>query len=247
MSNLIDLVDISIKFDGVYRLNSVNLSIKKGEFLIIAGCNGSGKTLLTKHINGLYPIKKGTLFFKGKDCFKQEKLMKKRVGIVFQNPDNQIVGLTVKDDIEFGPKNLGFIGENLTKTVNSALKTVEIEHLKHRNPHTLSGGEKKRVTIAGVLAMSPELIIFDEPFIGLDYPGVISVTKSIRKLIEMGETIVIITHDLEKILAYANRVVVMSEGSITDSGTPAKIIDNVEKWGIRRPIQKTIEDMTWLK
>lgn len=246
MNKLLEVKGITKSFDGVIRLNSISFSIFSGDFLIIAGSNGSGKTLLMKHLNGLYPIKKNRLFFNGEDCYKKENLMKKRIGLIFQNPDNQIVGLTVKSDIAFGPKNLGWSKDKIEETVNNALKHMDIIHLKDRNPHTLSGGEKKKVTIAGVLSMKPDIIVFDEPFIGLDYPGVISVTKSLIKLKEAGFTVIIISHDLEKITAYGNRMIIMSEGEIKLDGKPEDIIDKVENYGIRRPIQKSVEDMTWL-
>ncbi len=243
---LLETVGINKTFDGRLCLDSVSIYIYNGDFLVIAGCNGSGKTLLMKHLNGLYPIKKETLFFNGEDCFKKEKLMKKRVGIVFQNPDTQIIGLTVHDDISFGARNLGYSKSKTTKLVDDALNKMDITHLKDRNPHTLSGGEKKRVTIAGVLVMSPDIIVFDEPFIGLDYPGVLNVTESLIKLKDSGETIVIITHDLEKILKYSNRVIIMNSGKVVENGNAKGILNNLKKYGIRRPIQKNVEEMTWL-
>lgn len=247
MSSLLKAIGINKSFDGVVCLNNISLLVMKGDFLLIAGCNGSGKTLLMKHLNGLFPIKKGTLFYNDEDCYKKEREMKRVVGIVFQNPDTQIIGLTVEDDISFGPKNLGLEKSEVGIRVNNVLDRMNINHLRTRNPHSLSGGEKKRVTIAGVLAMNPEIIIFDEPFIGLDYPGVISVTESLLRLKSDGETVIIITHDLEKIAAYCNRGIVLSEGKVVSEGTLPEIIDSVEKWGIRRPIQKKVKDMTWLR
>ena len=248
MNNPILKIDnISKSFKGVERLKKISFSIYKGDFLILAGSNGSGKTLLMKHLNGLYKIKKGSIFFNGEDCHKKENLMKSRIGLIFQNPDNQIVGLTVEDDIAFGPQNLGLSKKDVDTAVENAMNTMNITHLRHRNPHTLSGGEKKRVTISGVLAMNPSILIFDEPFIGLDYPGVISVTEAILSLKNKGETIIVITHDLEKILAYGTRLLVMNNGEIVADGIPEKLINDLEKWGIRRPTQQKIKDMTWLK
>lgn len=247
MTSLLEVINISKSFNGKTCLNNISLRVERGDFLLIAGCNGSGKTVLMKHLNGLFPIKKGTLFYNGYDCYKKESEMKSKVGIVFQNPDTQIIGLTVEDDISFGPSNLGLKSDEKEKRIKQSLKRMSIEHIKDRNPHTLSGGEKKRVTIAGVLAMKPEIIIFDEPFIGLDYPGVIDVTKSLLQLKEDGETIIIITHDLEKIAAYCNRGIILSDGKIVLEGTIPNILDSVEQWGIRKPIQKNIEKMTWLK
>ncbi|OQY40067.1 MAG: hypothetical protein B6229_02660 [Spirochaetaceae bacterium 4572_7] len=247
MSNpLLEVKNISKTFDNNLYLDRVSFNINKGDFLVIAGSNGSGKTLLMKHLNGLYKINEDSIFFNGEDCYKKEKIMKQRIGIVFQNPDTQVVGLTVEDDVAFGPRNLGLSKDDVENVVTKTLTKMEILHLKESNPHTLSGGEKKRVTIAGVLAMSPQIIIFDEPFIGLDYPGVIAVTKSLLELKKQGETIIVITHDLEKILAYSSKVIIMSEGKIVNKGSAKDIIDTVENWGIRRPIQNDVKDMTWL-
>ncbi|MGL1890277.1 MAG: energy-coupling factor ABC transporter ATP-binding protein [Spirochaetaceae bacterium] len=244
---LLEVKGITKSFDEKLYLDDISFSLNKRDFLVIAGCNGSGKTLLMKHLNGLYPIKEGTIFFNGVDCFRSEKIMKRRIGIVFQNPDTQIVGLTVYDDVSFGPRNLGLSKVDIKNCVTKSLKNMDILHLKDRNPHTLSGGEKKRLNIAGILAMEPDVIILDEPFIGLDYPGVISVTKSLIKLKEQGQTIILITHDLEKVLAYCNKMLILSKGKITMTGTPDDIINSVDKWGIRRPIQKSVKEMTWLQ
>lgn len=247
MTSLLKVRGISKAFDDVLCLKNISMDIYSGDFLLIAGCNGSGKTLLMKHLNGLFPIKKETLYYRGEDCYKQERLMKSKIGIVFQNPDTQIIGLTVADDIAFGPKNLGLKKTDIAQRVDKAIERMSISHLKDRNPHTLSGGEKKRVNIAGVIAMNPEIIIFDEPFIGLDYSGVIDVTESLIQLKKEGETIIVITHDLEKIAAYCNRTIILSKGEVVADGPLPEIIDYVEQWGIRRPNQEKVMDMTWLK
>ncbi|MBN2618338.1 MAG: ABC transporter ATP-binding protein [Spirochaetales bacterium] len=244
---MLTIRNITKTFNGIERLKNVSFNLKKGEFLLIAGSNGSGKTLLMKHINGLYPIKKNTVFLDGEDYYKKDSELKKKIGIVFQNPDTQFVGLTVEDDIKFGLKNLGFKKKEIEERTEEILIKLNISHIRDRNPFTLSGGEKKRVNIAGILVMSPEIIIFDEPFIGLDYPGVIDLTNAILDLKNSGETIILISHDLEKILAYVNRVIVLNNGEIVANDTPENIINIVEQWGIRRPVQDKIEDMTWLK
>ncbi len=245
-NKILEVRNITRTFDNIKCLDNISFNLYSGDFLLIAGANGSGKTLLMKHLNGLFPIKRSTIFFKGEDCYKKDDLMKKRVGIIFQNPDSQIVGLTVKDDVAFGPGNIGIKGDELNKTVARVLSEMEISHLSDKNPYILSGGEKKRVTIAGVLAMNPDILIFDEPFIGLDYPGVISVTKSLLKLKAEGRNIIVITHDLEKIAAYCNRMIIMSKGKIVHDGLPNELIDKVSDYSIRRPFQKDLKDMTWL-
>lgn len=245
-NTLLQVKNITKEFNGTPCLNRVSFSLEKGELLLIAGANGSGKTLLIKHLNGLYKVKKETLFLKGVDQFKKNNNLKKNIGIVFQNPETQIVSLTVLEDIMFGPLNLGISYEEAKELALTALDRLDIRHLKNRSPYTLSGGELKRVTIAGILVMKPEIIVLDEPFIGLDYPGVKSVIEAIIRLQKSGETIIIITHDLEKVLKYPNRVIIMEKGCIKFNGKPEEALTNLEKYGIRRPSQKSIEEMTWL-
>lgn len=244
---ILEAKNINKTFNKKPCLDGISLNIYKGEFLVIAGSNGSGKTLLMKHLNGIYPIKKGTIKFMGEDCYKKDNLMKSRIGLVFQNPDTQIVSLRVEEDVSFGPMNLGLSKEDVECVTDDALNRLQIEHLRDRNPHTLSGGEMKRVTIAGIIAMNPHIIIFDEPFIGLDYQGVISVTEALIDLHKKGETVVVITHDLEKVLKYAERMVVMENGKVVFNGTPTDSLEKLESWGIRRPIQEKVEDMSWIK
>lgn len=245
-SPLLKVKNITKEFDGIPCLNRVSFDLDRGELLLIAGANGSGKTLLMKHLNGLYRVKKDTIFLNGVDQFKKDRDLKRSVGIVFQNPETQIVSLTVLEDIMFGPLNIGIPYKEAKELALTALDRLDIRHLENRSPYTLSGGELKRVTIAGIIVMKPEIVILDEPFIGLDYPGVKSVTQAIIKLQKSGETIIIITHDLEKVLKYPNRVIIMEKGSIKFDGEPEGALDNLEKYGIRRPSQKSIQEMTWL-
>lgn len=248
MSNpILSIKGITKSFDGVTYLNNISMDLYKGKFHLIAGTNGSGKTLLMKHLNGLYPVKKETIFFNGECSYKKEKMLLQKIGLVFQNPDTQIIGLTVEEDIRFGLKNLKIPKQEQISRVESILERLQITHLRDRNPHTLSGGEKKRVNIAGVLVMQPEILILDEPFIGLDYPGVQDILTLITKLKASGETIILISHDLEKVAAYVDHSYILYKGEIVNSGSMSEVIDNVEQWGIRRPKQDRIEDMTWLK
>lgn len=200
-----------------------------------------------KHLNALYKVKKDTIFFNGEDCYKQDRLMKKRIGIVFQNPDTQVVSLTVLEDVMFGPLNLGIPYKEAERMALDSLRRLNIIELRHRNPYTLSGGELKRVTIAGILVMKPEILVLDEPFIGLDYPGVKSVLEAIVELKQEGETIIIITHDLEKVLKYPDRLIVLNKGAVVYDGKKEDSLDKLETWGIRRPYQTSVGDMTWLK
>lgn len=244
---ILSIRGISKSFDGIFYLKDISMDLFKGKFHLIAGTNGSGKTLLMKHLNGLISVKKDTIFFNGDSCYKKDQFLLQRVGLVFQNPDTQIIGLTVEEDIRFGLKNLKLPRDEQNIRVEKIMERLQITHLRHRNPHTLSGGEKKRVNIAGVLVMQPEIIILDEPFIGLDFPGVKDILNLITELKAAGETIVLISHDLEKVAAYVDYTYILYRGEVVDRGSMSDVMENVEKWGIRRPIQESIEDMTWLR
>ncbi len=202
-------------------LKSVNLQIGAGEFVVIAGENGSGKTVLMKHLNGLLKPVKGSVMYRGRDVVKMPVEIKKNVGLVFQYSDTQIVGQTVYDEIAFGPRNLGWKKDAVHEAVTTVSEHLGITGLLREQPHFLSGGEKKRVTIAGVLAMNPEVVVLDEPFAGLDFMGVKSVAREIVEMHRRGHTVIVITHDLEKILAHAQRLVILNKGIIRYDGKPS--------------------------
>jgi biotin transport system ATP-binding protein len=246
MNSLLRVNSITKEFSGVKYLNNVSFTLNKGDFFVLAGANGSGKTLLIKHLNGLFPIKKDTIYLNGVDCYKKEGFIRQKIGLVFQNPETQIVSLNVKEDVAFGLFNSGLNKNEIKNRVQGVLEDLEITHLGDRNPFTLSGGELKRVTIAGVLVMEPEIIILDEPFIGLDYPGVIDVIKAILDLQKLNKTIVIITHDLSKILKYTTKIGILNNGELVFIGAPQNSLELLEKNGIRRP-NIPLQDMTWLK
>lgn len=221
--------------DGTIGLKNINLNIQRGEFVILAGANGSGKTTLLRHLNGLLFPTKGNVLID--DVPVKQDLIRARqvVGMVFQDADSQIIGETVYDDVAFGPENLNLPKNEVQKRVIKALKDVGLEKLADVRPLQLSGGEKRRLAVAGILAMEPELIIFDEPFSNLDYPGIVQVLKQIIDLHHSDHTIIVTTHDLEKIIAHADRLIVMEDGRIVSDGLPDQLIDKVEQFGIRMP------------
>ncbi len=221
--------------DGTIGLKNINLNIQRGEFVILAGTNGSGKTTLLRHLNGLLFPTSGNVLID--DVPVKQDLIRARqiVGMVFQDADSQIIGETVHDDVAFGPENLNLPENEVRKRVSKALKDVGLENLAGVRPLQLSGGEKRRLAVAGVLAMEPELIIFDEPFSNLDYPGIVQVLKQIIDLHHSNHTIIVTTHDLEKIIAHANRLIVMKSGRIVGDGLPDQLINKVEQFGIRTP------------
>ncbi len=247
--SLLEVRGVSHRFpDGRTALREVSLSIESGELLLIAGPNGSGKTVLMKHLNGLLAPTSGVVLLEGRplaDCLAEAR---RRVGLIFQDADAQIVGQTVREDVAFGPENLRLSEEEVRRRADAAMRAVGLLGLADQAPHRLSGGEKRRLAVAGVLAMEPSVVIFDEPFAALDYPGIRQVLREILRLHGGGHTVVVITHEIEKVLAHATRMAIMSAGTIARVGTAAELIDVVESYGIRRPRldARGIRGITWL-
>ena len=211
-------------------LDGINLQVEKGTFVAILGHNGSGKTTLAKHFNAILLPMGGRVYIKGMDTLDEDKLLdiRKTVGMVFQNPDNQIVANVVEEDVAFAPENLGVPPEEIRRRVDEALKTVGMYEFREHAPHLLSGGQKQRVAIAGVLAMEPECIVFDEPTAMLDPAGRESVVEIIRKLRRTGKvTVVLITHHMDETID-ADRLIVMARGNILMDGPPREVFKNVE-------------------
>lgn len=228
--NIKFLYDNSEK-DGKYVIDGLGLSVNKGEFLVILGRNGSGKSTLAKHFNALLVPSEGNVYVKNMNT-KDENLtweIRHNAGMVFQNPDNQIVANIVEEDVAFGPENMGIKSEEIRSRVDKALKTVEMYDYRKFAPHLLSGGQKQRVAIAGILAMRPSIIVFDEPTAMLDPIGRREVIKTIIDLNKNHNiTIVLITHYMEEAVE-ADRIVVMDQGKIKLTGTPREIFSNVAK------------------
>jgi len=216
---------------GVNRaIDEVNLDIKRGDFIAILGHNGSGKSTLAKHINGMLFPTGGTVWVDGINTTSEEKLwdVRQRAGMVFQNPDNQIIGQLVEEDVGFGPENLGVPTEEIWERVEECLHAVGMYEFRKHSPNHLSGGQKQRVSIAGVLAMHPKCIVLDEPTAMLDPRGRKEVIHAARGLnMVEGITVLLITHYMDEII-YANKVYVMDEGKIAMEGTPREIFSNVE-------------------
>ena len=212
-------------------VDHVDISIKQGDFVAILGHNGSGKSTLAKHLNAiLYPTE-GTVWVDGKDTKDEESLIEIRneAGMVFQNPDNQIIGQIVEEDVGFGPENLGVQTEEIWARVEESLKAVGMYEFRKKSPNRLSGGQKQRVSIAGVLAMHPKCIILDEPTAMLDPNGRKEVIRAVRALNDVeGITVILITHYMEEVI-HADHVYVMDKGSVKMQGTPKEIFSQVEK------------------
>lgn len=237
MQNMIEAQNLIFKYKAedekheISALDKINLEVNKGEFVAIIGPNGSGKSTLAKQINALLIPTSGRLTVKGLDTSDEKNLwnIRQSAGMVFQNPDNQIVATIVEEDVAFGPENLGVPSEDIRARVDESLRTVGMEQYMKHGPHLLSGGQKQRVAIAGVLAMKPECIVLDEPTAMLDPSGRREVIDTIRRLNRNeGITIILITHYMEEAVG-ADRVIVMDKGQILFSGTPREVFKRVEE------------------
>lgn len=235
---MIEVENLSFRYpDGTQALSHVDLNIRSGEMVLIAGPNGSGKTTLARHFNALYLPTEGSVLVKGVPTYQDELHARLHVGMVFQNPDDQIVGSTVEKDIAFGPENLGLSPSEIRERVDEAIEITGISDLRDKSPYLLSEGQKRRVAIAGVLAMKPECIIFDEPLSGLDLPSRTSLIDELAKLKGLGYTLVVLCTDLEDVWCLADRLVLMRDGSIVKEGKPSELIlEGVENHGVREPV-----------
>ena len=216
--------------------------------MVIAGSNGSGKTTLLRHLNGLLLPDAGTVRVAGFSVAERPKEARRLVGMVFQDADTQIVGETVYEDAAFGPENLCLPEKEIRQRVEDALKAVGLWEFRHHRPHVLSGGEKRRLAIAGVLTMKPRVLVFDEPFSNLDYPGIRQVLSQMLKLHQQGHTLVVTTHDLEKVIAHAQRLIILQDGKLVRDGSPADLVEEVQQFGIRKPLSlyHNGEFISWL-
>jgi energy-coupling factor transporter ATPase len=256
----IEIKDLKIEFTkidesgrevpGKVALDGISLDIEKGSFVAIVGMNGSGKSTLAKCLNGLLAPSAGRVIVDGFDTAEEEHIwdVRRRVGMVFQNPDNQIVSSIVEDDVAFGPENLGVEPKEIRRRVDEALRRVGMYELKDKGAHMLSGGQKQRIAIAGAIAMRPECIVFDEPTAMLDPKGRASVMSIIRELNAEGITCVLITHFMSE-AEQADRVIVLKKGKVLCDRTPEELFsdkDMIERAGLEMPPAIEIRDKAGL-
>lgn len=234
MDNIIEVKNVTFEYSEGETSNAViknfSVDIKRGSFTVILGHNGSGKSTLAKLLNGLYKPAEGTVLVDGIDTADESRELevKRRVGMVFQNPDNQLVASVVEEDVAFGPENLGVEPAEIRIRVDEALKAVGMYEHRKDTPHHLSGGQKQRIAIAGIIAMKPECIVLDEPTAMLDPKGrreIISTAERLNR--ENGITVVLITHFMEE-AENADRVMIMNDGEIIADGTPKQIFSNID-------------------
>lgn len=236
---MVECINVSFKYiknteDGKieekYAIKNVNLQVKKGEFLVVLGHNGSGKSTIAKHMNALVVPTEGTVLVDGIDTRDSERVwdIREKAGMVFQNPDNQLVATIVEEDVAFGLENQGIEPKEIRRRVDESLEKVGMSEYKRHAPHLLSGGQKQRVAIAGILAIRPQCIIFDEPTAMLDPSGRKEVMKTIKDLNKNhGITVILITHYMDE-AAQADRILVMDDGHVMMEGTPRDIFPQVE-------------------
>lgn len=233
MPNMIELDDIYYRYDDdkPNAVDGVSQTIKRGEFVAVLGANGCGKSTLAKHLNAILLPQKGTVWVEGMKTTEEERLLdiRQKVGMVFQNPDNQIVATVVEEDVAFALENLGVPPDEMRRRIDEAMEEAGVYQYRKRQPHKLSGGQKQRVAIAGILAMNPDCLVLDEATAMLDPRGRNKIMKTVRRLNkERGITVVHITHYMEE-ATMADRVLVMSEGKIAFGGTPKEVFSQVEQ------------------
>ncbi|AVM47405.1 MAG: energy-coupling factor transporter ATPase [Mogibacterium diversum] len=246
MANFIEVKDLVYRYSKEQgddnlcpAIDHVSIEIKRGEYISIAGSNGSGKSTLARCLNGLLLPTEGEILVDGMDTNDDDLIwdIRKKIGMVFQNPDNQIVSSMVEDEVAFGPENIGIENPELRKRVDNALKSVGMYEYRNREAHKLSGGQKQRIAIAGAVAMRPDCIVFDEPTAMLDPKGRSQVMKVIRELNDQGITIILITHFMEEV-AEADRVLVMKSGKLLADSVPEDVFADtnlIESAGLEIP------------
>ena len=230
---MIDVQDVKFRYDPEqpgYAVDGVSMQVRRGEFVAVLGANGCGKSTLAKHFNAILLPEKGTVLVEDMDTRTEDHLydIRQKVGMVFQNPDNQIVATIVEEDVAFALENLGVPAPEIRERIDESMKLAGIYEQKDKSPHKLSGGQKQRVAIAGVIAMRPDCLVLDEATAMLDPRGRRQVMKTIRQLREAGISIVAITHYMEE-AAQADRVLVMSRGRIVMEGTPEQVFSQTER------------------
>ncbi len=229
-TNIIEIKNLSFQYEGSSKkvLKNLNIDIKEGEFICILGHNGSGKSTLAKLINAQYIPTEGDILVGNMNTKDDDNLwnIREMCGMVFQNPDNQLVATIVEEDVAFGPENLGVPREELRKRVDECLELVGMSEYKRHSPALLSGGQKQRIAIAGILAMNPKCLLMDEPTAMLDPQGRKDILNTVLKLREMGKTIIHITHYMEECV-HADRIIVINEGEVVLEGDPREVFSNV--------------------
>ena len=237
--------DLTLAIEGKELLHSVSFDAEEGTITVIAGRNGSGKSLLLKCLKGLEKPQAGSITLDGREL-KGRKERMAAFGLVFQDPSLQAVGSTVEKDIAFGPENMGLPRERIREIVDSMCSRFSLDRIRKERPEVLSGGEKRRLAIAGVLAMDAKVLLLDEPFANLDYPSTLMMIETLIELRESGQTVIIVSHEAEKFLRHTDRTIIMADGRIAADGSSRDVMPLLKGNGIYIPDGAHIEDLSWL-
>ena len=240
---MLEVRNLGLRIEGKQIFDNVSFSVGKGELVAVCGPNGSGKTSLLKTIKGLVKQSSGSVLVNGKEKTPAERLL--CIGLVFQDADVQTVGETVEKDIAFGPRNLGWNDGKIKQSTEEVIEFLGMQEYRKRRPQVLSGGEKRTLAIAGVLAMHPDIVMMDEVFSNLDYPSVQMVLKAVLRLKEEGIAVVIVSHDTERFLAHADKVLVLDGGNGVWFGETEESLDALRNHGVHVS-DMPVEKMTWL-
>lgn len=241
----LEVENLTLFEKGQMVLSNISFSIDKGTITFLSGRNGSGKSMLLKSLKGLLSIE-GNVRLDGKLLDSRRKRLS-TVGLVFQETALQIVGATVEKDIAFGPENQGLSPSEVKQRVDMVIENLDLGHIRKKSPSELSGGELRKLSIAGVIAMSPSLILLDEPLANLDYPATINVIKTLIKLKEEGFTIIVASHEVEKLLAHTDRTLIMKKGRLICDKKSRDSLDDLRANDIYIPKQMRFEDLTWIE
>ena len=247
MTELIRTEKLSYAFkDGKFAFKDVSLKIHDNEFIIFTGRNGSGKSVFLQHLNALYKPTSGNIIFFGKDKISESEI-RSQISYVFQNPDAQIIGMTVLEDVMFGPLNAGINEIDAKNKSKRILKQLGMSRFENSFPYNLSGGEKRKLAVASTAVNDSSIVIFDEPFENLDYEGTVFVLRLMMDLRKRKKTVIVVTHDLEKVAAHSTRIIVMNKGRIAADGKPEKICPGLARFGVRPLKASRLKEMTWLE
>ncbi|MCR4676306.1 MAG: energy-coupling factor ABC transporter ATP-binding protein [Sphaerochaetaceae bacterium] len=246
MSCIFRAEDLVFKADNREILSGISFAVDRGQLMAVCGPNGAGKSCLLRILKGLSRPHSGKIFFSEQDCTKNEKLRLSKTGLVFQDADVQTIGETVEKDIAFGPRNLKMGKDEIKRAVDDAISFFDLEKFRKQGPETLSGGERRKLVIAGVIAMDPEVIMLDEPFANLDYRGVQMVLRAILKLKESGRTIILVSHEVEKFLGLCDRVLIINDGKSVFEGEPEEAKRHFKENGIHCS-DLPLDKLNWLE
>lgn len=245
MEKALEVRDLTLSINNHKILDNLSFSLDKGSFAVLCGRNGAGKSQLLRCIKGLVGPDGGEIFVDGVSL--NAKARMKKIAIVFQDADMQIVSQSVEKDVAFGPENMGLDRKEIERRVENALSLMGLEGKVKQRPQTLSGGEKRKCAIAGILAMEPEVILLDEPFANLDYPSTLSVIRALNTLHGKGYTILVVSHEVEKFLFHADTLFILEEGRMKEKGRADEIYFKLPSYDIYLPKNASFEELSWLR